>query len=184
MPAPADKLHRRECLEISALTVVLLSMLCLMQPCYANEALSAALTTEEGMKEHDSGDPRRLMHEIVTQEFNKGSVFHIVNLENAPTPTKNYKARYQIHSHLIAFVVKPDEPVRVSIQIQLGDHTSGKKLLYSDLALDVESKSIEEALKLHNSSFDSSRYGKAIAVLASKSVKMFEEKASRLNLPK
>ncbi len=161
---------------------VLIGVVLLQLPVFANAKVDAVLHTDESMKEHNSSEPRRLMHDVVLESFDKGKIFRIVNRENSPQPNKYHDVPYHIGANLIAFNASPEIPVRVSLSIQLVKHSSGAVIMSSDLAVSLDSRTVEAGLKLHKPEFDSSDYGKAISLLSRQSVKVFEDKAARMKL--
>ncbi len=150
--------------------------------CQASTKLTSVLHSSEGMKEHDSDDPRRLMHEVILSEVRKGNVFNTLNADNSPHPRKYTPAPYHFSANLIAFALKPGLPVRVSISMQLLRYSTGKVIEHSDVAMDMNELAIQQSLKLHKQEFDQSQYGKAIAELSRVAVKQFEEKVAKLQL--
>lgn len=161
---------------------VLIGIVLMQLPVFANAKVDAVLHTDEGMKEHNSSEPRRLMHDEVLEAFDKGRIFRIVNRENSPQPNKYHAVAYHIGANLIAFNASPETPVRVSLSIQLVKHSSGAVIMSSDLALNLDSRVVEAGLKLRKPEFDNSDYGKAITLLSRQSVKVFEDKAARMKL--
>ncbi len=148
----------------------------------ASAKINALMTTRESMQEHNSDDPRRLMHDVLFEEFSKGKTIHIVNPENSSTIVKYRAAPYHISVNLIAFSLGPNTFTRVSISIKLSREKSGQIELASDSAMNVDPKVIDSCLKLHKSEFDRSDYGKAITELTGRAAKSFEEKIAKLNL--
>lgn len=134
------------------------------------------------MKEHTSDEPRRLMHDVLVEEINKGSIFNIINRENSPQPTKHHLVPFHIGANLIAFQPNEKMPVRVSISMQLVRYESGKVIVSSDQAVDVAPSVISSALKLHNREFDNSEYGKVLTPLFRIAVMKFEERVKELKL--
>lgn len=161
------------------LLVVFISFV--LQPA-AFARIEAVLHTDEGMKEHTSPEPRRLMHDVLLAELNKGSVVRILNLENSPQPVKYRRAPYHVAANLIAFRASPQIPVRVSLSIQLINYSSGAVVLTSDNALSLDQSLIESALKLHNQDFDNSVYGKTLVLLTRASAKTFEQKVAQMKV--
>lgn len=150
--------------------------------CYSAGKLDAILRTKESMQEHTSDEPRRLMHDVIFQEFAKGNVIEVVNPENAAMPVKPRLAHYHIGANLIAFSIAPKSPMNISLSIQLVDDFSRRVIMQADHALYVDEKVVEEGLKLHNADFDKSQYGKAITALSRAASKLFEERVQKLNL--
>jgi len=148
----------------------------------ASAKVDVVIHTGESMKEHTSDEPRRQMHAVLVQGFNRGKLFNIVNHENVPQPSKHYDLSYHIGANLIAF--KPSEklPVRVSVTIQLVRYESGKVIMASDEAIDVPESVIYSSLRLHSREFDNSDYGKALNHLFLMAIGKFEEKCNELNL--
>jgi len=161
---------------------VLIGFVSMQMSVLANAKVDAVLHTDEGMKEHNSSEPRRLMHDVVLEEFDKGKIFQIVNRENSPQPTKLHKVPYHIGANLIAFNASPKIPVRVSLSIHLIKDSDGKIIMASDQAVSVDARVIEAALKLRKPEFDNSDYGKVITLLSRMSVKVFEEKLAQIKL--
>lgn len=161
---------------------VLIGIVFMQLPVFANAKLDAVLHTDESMKEHNSSEPRRLMHDVVLEAFDKGKIFRILNRENSPQPNKYHAAKYHIGANLIAFNASPEIPIRISLSIQLVNHISGAVIMSSDLALSLDSRVVDTGLKLHKPEFDNSDYGKAISLLSRQSVKVFEDKAAQMKL--
>jgi hypothetical protein len=134
------------------------------------------------MKEHDCPEPRRLMHDIVVQEFNNGKVLQVVNVENSPQPSKLHRVNYHVGANLIAFDAAPDLPVRVSLCIQLVRYESGKVIHSTSRAVSLRSDDVKIALKLRHQDFDKSRYGTAITALSKETAHAFEEEVTKLKL--
>lgn len=158
-------------------------LICIQQaqtPVFAK--MDVVIHTGESMKEHSSDEPRRLMHDVLVDEINKGKVFNIINTENSPQPTKHHLVPYHIGANLIAFHPHEKMPVRVSVSMQLVKYESGKVIVSSDLAVDVPPATVASALKLHNREFDNSEYGKLLSPLFRISVQKFEEKVKELKL--
>jgi hypothetical protein len=144
--------------------------------------LDASLRTQESMQEHTSDEPRRLMHDVLYQEFCKGDLIQIVNPENSSYPVKHRPAHYHIGANLIAFSFAPKSPIHVSLAIQLVDDASKRVIMQADRALYVDEKVVESGLKLHKTEFDNSQYGKAITALSRMAAKLFEQRVQGLNL--
>lgn len=148
----------------------------------AKEGNAAVLHTKESMQEHVSDEPRRLMHDVLLEEFAKGNVIKIINPENAPQPVKYRRTDYHVAANLIAFSSAPDVPTNVSLSIQLVKNATGSVILTSDRAVLLDPKLIETGLKLHKPEFDRSQYGQAIIMLSRESAKTFADKVVNLNL--
>lgn len=162
--------------------LLLFCSLCMLPAANADDRLDALLQTRESMQEHLSDEPRRLMHDVIHNEFAKGSLFKIVNPENSPSMPKYHSASYVIGANLIAFSFRPDEPIHVSISIQLLNKASGNVLLTSDRMMLLEKRIVESGLKMPKPEFDNSEYGKAIVLLSRLSAQTFEEKVRKMNL--
>lgn len=156
----------------------------LMQlPCIASEKTQAFLHSVEGMKEHNSGEPLRLMQDTLLTEFNKGKVFELIDFDRSARPAKNPSTLYHVGASLVAFSYSPKLPTRVSISLQLLN-SHGKVEMTADKAFDIDGKLIDSCLKLHKPEFDRSTYGKALVELCKVSCKAFEEKFEQMNLRK
>lgn len=145
--------------------------------------ISVVMLTQESMQEHNSDEPRRLMCDILLQEFARGSVIQVVNQENSRTLSKSYHADYHVGANLIAFSFAPKTPINVSISVQLLDKKTGNVFLTSDRAMFIDENIVEAGLKLHKSEFDNSAYGKALTALSKASAIQFQEKVQHLSLP-
>lgn len=150
---------------------------------FANNKVSVIMLTQESMQEHTSDEPRRLMCDILLQEFANGGVIQVVNQENSRKLSKVYHANYHIGANLIAFSFAPKNPLNVSISIQLLDKKTGNVFLTSDRAMFIDENIVEAGLKLHKSEFDNSAYGKALIVLSKAAAIQFQEKVKHLNIP-
>lgn len=150
-------------------------------PCQASGKIVATLRTSEGMKEHDSEEPRRLMHDVTYAYLNKGKIFTILNPVNLEQPHKTRPAEFAIGANLIAFSYSPEAPVRISISIQLVQRSKGKVVVSFDRAVSLSQSAVKSGLKLHKSEFDKSEYGRAISFLSLAAAKGFEERVEMLN---
>lgn len=145
--------------------------------------INVIMLTQESMQEHTSDEPRRLMCEILLQEFAKGNVVQVVNQENSRILSKVHHADYHVGVNLISFSFAPKTPINVSISIQLLDKKSGNVFLTSDRAMYLDENVVEAGLKLRNTEFNNSAYGKALTTLSKAAAVQFQEKVKQLNLP-
>ncbi len=161
---------------------ILICLLMAQTSASANKDVAAVLHSKESMQDHISDEPRRLMHDVLLEEFGKGNVVKILNPENAPQPAKYRPTDYHVAANLIAFSSAPNVPTNVSLSIQLVKNATGRVILTSDRAIFLDPKLIESGLKLKKPEFDRSQYGQAIIMLSRGSVKTFEDKVVKLNL--
>ncbi|MBA3993685.1 MAG: hypothetical protein C0469_09175 [Cyanobacteria bacterium DS2.3.42] len=133
------------------------------------------------MKEHDSEEPRRLMHDVIYAHLSKGKLFTIINPVNLKHPQKIRPADWAVGANLIAFSYSPEAPVRISISMQLSQRSKGKVVVAFDKAVSLSQNAVQSGLKLHKSDFDKSEYGKAISYLSLAAVKGFEERVEILD---
>ncbi len=166
---------------VSLLTAVFLLVVPIQAS--AQSKLNVIMLTQESMQEHTSDEPRRLMCDILLHEFGKGNVLQVLNQENSSKLLKVYHAKYHVGANLIAFSAGPKTPINVSISIQLLDKRTGRVFLTSDRAIFIDENAVETALKLHNSEFDNSPYGKVLTLLSKEAAMQFQEKVRRLNIP-
>ena len=162
---------------------VVFIFICLMQALFPAAAnVNTVIHTGEGMKEHTSDEPRRLMHDIMVEELNKGKVLRIVNPQNSAQPQKHHLVPYHVGANLIAFQASEKMPVRVSISMQLVRYSTGNVIMASDKAIDLSPSTIAQGLKMHNREFDNSVYGKALAQLTREATKKFEDRCIEMKL--
>lgn len=141
--------------------------------------VTAILRTNEGMKVHDNGSPRRLMHDVLLEEFARRGNITILNKENSPNPVKNYNAPYHIGANLIAFAFAENSPTQLSISIALVKESLQRVVVMESKALIVPKADVESGLKLKDREFDNSNFGKAVAALTRAATKEFEEKVMK-----
>ncbi len=156
-----QKSQRIACLSASAL----ICLLTFQTAANAAGKIVVILRTQEGMQEHTSDEPRRLVHDVLTREFGKGNVVQVVD-EKSPSKIKDKSAPYKLSANLIAFSFKPNTPMHVSLSMQLLRENTKEILLKSDRALVVDEKAVESGLKLHKNEFDNSNYGKMLTELS------------------
>lgn len=167
--------------------MVCMSMAFAVVSLFINQSIAIAkvdvvLHSDEGMKEHNSGEPRRLVHDVVAEELTKGNLFHIVNTENTPQPTKPHNAPYHIAANLIAFNASEKMPVRVSLCLQLVESSSSSVVMTSDRSFSIDAQTIQSALKLKQHEFNRSNYGLALDALSRDATKIFQQKAAAMKL--
>lgn len=154
----------------------------LQLPALAHTKVEAILQTRESMQEHTSDEPRRLMHDVLLEEFGKRKIIQIVNPENSALVVKYRSANYNVGANLIAFSFASNTPIHVSLSIQLMNKNTGKVILTSDRALAIDERIVESGLKLSKPEFDRSSYGQAIISLTRSAARLFEERVEKLNL--
>lgn len=164
------------------LCLVLVNLLAIQPSAFAAWKIDADLRTQESMQEHTSDEPRRLMHDVLAKEFAKGNVVRLVNPENAPNPVKLRASRYHIAANLIAFSLAANAPIHLSLSMQLVKDSSREVIMQCDRALYLDEKAVNEGLKLKNSEFENSLYGKALTTLTRAAAKQFEMRVLQLNI--
>ncbi len=167
------KRHCKSTVNILCMTVIFFLV---QSSAYAGEKVDAVLATRESMQEHTSDEPRRVMHDVLLEEFAKSPVLHIVNPENSASPVKFRPSEFVVGANLIAFSIAPNTPMNISLSIQLARKSTARVILTSDRALYLDEKIVESGLKLKKPEFEQSAYGKAIITLSRMAAKAFDAK--------
>lgn len=172
-----------------SLQAIPLMLLCTLQvvftwniaslPVFATGKMTAVLRTNEGMKFHDNASPRRLMHDVLLEEFAQSQYINILNKENTPNPVKHIPTEYHVGANLISFEFSEKEPVQISISIALVKDSLHKVVVMESRALMIPKADVDSGLKLRDREFDNSKYGKAVTVLTRAAAKEFIEKVKQ-----
>lgn len=145
----------------------------------AGGKITANLRSNEGMKFHDNPSPRRLMHDVLLDEFAHDGKINIVNKENTPDPVKHLPTPYYVGANLIAFEISAKDPVQLSISIALTKHDIKRVVVMESKALMIPKADVDSGLKLKDREFDNSKYGKAVIQLTRAAAKEFSEKVKQ-----
>lgn len=149
------------------------------QPLLAGPKISAVLRSNEGMKFHENLSPRRLMHDVLMDEFAHSNLINILNKENSANPVRHIPTEYHIGANLIAFELSAKDPVQLSISISLVKDSLHKVVLMESKVIIVPKSDVDSGLKLKEKEFDNSNYGKAVAVLTREAAKEFIAKVRK-----
>ncbi len=146
----------------------------------AQAKYSVVLDAYEAVEKPRSPEPARLVNQIMRDEFNKGSLVHVVERKNVDPAAKLDAAPYYVSAKINNLSLLSTNPVRISINMDLTKFSNKEILVMSETARHVEPKSIEASAKLTQADFDKSEYGKALTELSRDAVKAFEAKIAKL----
>ena len=162
-------------------------LLCFLICCVLsqNESLaqtkySAVLDAYETTEKPASAEPARLVNQVLRDEFNKGSLVHIVERKNAAPGAKLQPAQYYVGAKIDGLSFIGTKPVRIALIMDLTKFSSRELMFISEKTRHVEPQVIESSVKLTGAAFDNSEYGKALAELSREAAQAFEAKAANL----
>jgi hypothetical protein len=147
---------------------------------FAQSKYSVVLDAYETTEKPGSPEPARLVNQVLRDQFNKGSLVHVVERKNAAPGAKLEAAPYYVGAKINSLSLLPTNPVRISINMDLTKFSNKEILVVSETARIVEPKVIDAGAKLTQADFDKSEYGRALAELSRDAVKAFEAKVANL----
>ncbi len=157
-----------------------LSLLLSQTACLAQARYSVVLDAYETAPKPSSAEPARLVNKVLHDEFNKGSLVHVVERKNVLPGDKLEGAPYYVGTKIDGLGFLSAKPVRVALIMDLTQFSSREILTMCETARHLDPQVIESSAKLTGVEFDNSEYGKALAELSRDAVKAFEAKVASL----
>lgn len=144
----------------------------------AQARFNAVLDAYETTVKPTSPEVARLVNKMLHDQFNKGSILHIVERKDVAPGAKLEGAPYYVGAKIDGLSFLGTKPIRVAIIMDLTKFSSRELMVVCETARHIEPQVIESSAKLTGAAFDSSEYGKALTELSLEAVKAFEAKVA------
>jgi hypothetical protein len=160
----------------------------------AKAKFDAILVTSEQTMVKTNHQPEKLMSKILTDDFNKGKIVHIVERPSpavggknpatgsaaSPAGEKLKVAKYAVDAKLNALVLMPGAPADLGLHLNLTNIASTEILTLSQTTRRIDSKMLEEGSNLSTAELEKSEFGKLLTDMTHEAVKTFETKLEKI----
>ncbi len=146
----------------------------------AQARFNAVLDAYETTAKPTSPEVVRLVNKVLNDQFNKGSILHIVERKNVTAGAKLEGAPYYVGAKIGGPRFLGTKPVRIAIIVDLTKFSSGELMVCCETARHIEPQMIEASAKLTGAAFDNSEYGKVLTELSLDAAEALQAKVANL----